>query len=81
MCVCVVGAGAQGLNYLAVTSSIMKGSPEGCVSPTAVPVLRRARASLVEKETDTDAVRAGWGGWGVWGGWAGGGGVGRPPRM
>lgn len=44
VCVRVVGfdARAQGLNYLAETSSIMKSSPEGCVSPTAVPVLRRS---------------------------------------
>lgn len=38
-----------GLNNLAETSSIMKRSPEGCVSPPAVPVLRH-------KKTDTDAV-------------------------
>ena len=45
-CVCVqVDAGAQCLNNLAETSSIMKGPPEGCVSPPAVPVLRRAQAS------------------------------------
>lgn len=35
-----VFARAQGLNYLAEESSIMKGPPEGCVSPPAVPVLR-----------------------------------------
>lgn len=39
----------RGLNNLAETSSIMKRSPEGCVSPPAVPV-------LPHKKTDTDAV-------------------------
>lgn len=33
-------ARAQGLNNLAEESSIMKGPPEGCVLPPAVPVLR-----------------------------------------
>lgn len=33
-------AWAQGLNNLAAESSIMKGPPEGCVLPPAVPVLR-----------------------------------------
>lgn len=48
-------AGAQGLNNLAETSSIMKGPPEGCVSPPAVPVLRRC-PGLPQKNPDTDAV-------------------------
>lgn len=39
----------RGLNNLAETSSIMKRSPEGCVSPPAVPV-------LLHKKTDTAAV-------------------------
>lgn len=39
----------RGLNNLAETSSIMKRSPEGYVSPPAVPV-------LPHKKTDTDAV-------------------------
>lgn len=48
-------AGAQGLNNLADTSSIMKGSPEGCVSPPAVPVLQCC-PGLPQKKPDTDAV-------------------------
>lgn len=56
VCVCVCGgvdAGAQGLNNFAETSSIMKGSPEGCVSPPAVPVLRRAQAFRKRSPTQT----------------------------
>ena len=44
-----VGGVMRGLNNLAETSSIMKRSPEGCVSPPAVPV-------LLHKKTDTAAV-------------------------
>ncbi len=51
-----VDAGAQGLNNFAETSSIMKGSPEGCVSPPALPVLRRAR-DFPQKKPGTDAVQ------------------------
>jgi len=40
---------------LAEASSIMKGPPEGCVSPPAVPVLRHC-PGLPQKKTDTGAV-------------------------
>lgn len=48
-------AGAQGLNNSAETSSIMKGPPEGYVSPRAVPLLRHC-PGLLQKKPDTDAV-------------------------
>lgn len=44
-----LGGAIGGLNNLAETSSIMKRSPEGCVSPPAVPV-------LLHKKTDADTV-------------------------
>lgn len=40
---------------MAETSSIMKGPPEGCVSPPAVPVLRRC-PGLPQKKAGTDAI-------------------------
>ena len=56
-------AGAQGVNNLAETSSIMKGSPEGCVSPPAVPVqasCERSPTDAVELAERGSVLGEGW---------------------